>query len=58
MDKCLAAKKDDRHADTSKLENAIDNLVCKLYQITYEKIKIIDPEFALTEQEYAAISSN
>ena len=45
----------DRHADTSELEKAIDRLVYKLYQLTYDEVKIIDPEFALTEQEYTAI---
>jgi hypothetical protein len=42
-------------ADTSELEKECDRLVYKLYQLTYEEVKIIDPEFALTEQEYAAI---
>jgi hypothetical protein len=55
VQKCLTAKKGDRHADTSELEKAIDRLVYKLYQLTYHEVKIIDPEFALTEQEYTAI---
>ena len=33
----------------------IDNLVYKLYQLTYDEVKVIDPEFELTEQEYTAI---
>jgi hypothetical protein len=45
----------DRHADTSELEKAIDRLVYKLYQLTYDEVKIIDPEFKLTEPEYTAI---
>ena len=45
----------DRHANTTKEEKAIDNLVYKLYQLTYDEVKIIDPEFELTEQEYTAI---
>ncbi|NCR54455.1 MAG: N-6 DNA methylase [Microcystis aeruginosa L211-07] len=52
VDKVLTAKKDDPNADTSELEKAIDHLVYKLYQLTYNEVKIIDPEFALTEQEY------
>jgi hypothetical protein len=52
VQKCLAAKKDDPTADTSELEKQIDHLVYKLYQLTYNEVKIIDPEFALTEQEY------
>jgi adenine-specific DNA-methyltransferase len=57
VQKCITAKKCDRNADTSELENAIDRLVYKLYQLTYEEIKIIDPEFELTEQEYTAIKT-
>jgi adenine-specific DNA-methyltransferase len=53
--KILTTKKGDRHADTSELEKAIDRLVYKLYQLTYDEVKIIDPEFELTEQEYTAI---
>ena len=45
----------DRHADTSELEKAIDHLVYKLYQLTYDEVKTIDPEFELTEQEYTVI---
>jgi hypothetical protein len=53
----LTAKKGDRHADTSELEKAINNLVYKLYQLTYDEVKIIDSEFELTEQEYTAIKT-
>ena len=41
--------------DTTALEQQIDNMVYKLYELTYQEVKIIDPEFALTEQEYAEI---
>jgi hypothetical protein len=41
--------------DTTALEQQIDNMVYKLYEVTYQEVKIIDPEFALTEQEYADI---
>ncbi|GBF54554.1 hypothetical protein N0824_02422 [Microcystis sp. 0824] len=52
VEEILAAKKDDTNANTSELEKQIDHLVYKLYQLTYNEVKIIDPEFALTEQEY------
>jgi hypothetical protein len=55
VNKILAAKKGDLHADTSELEKAINNLVYKLYQLTYDEVKIVDPEFSLTEQEYTSI---
>jgi tRNA1(Val) A37 N6-methylase TrmN6 len=57
VDEILTAKKGNRHADTNELERAIDNLVYKLYQLTYDEVKIIDPEFELTEQEYTAIKT-
>ena len=38
-----------------KTSRKIDNLVYKLYELTYQEVKIIDPEFALTEQEYTEI---
>lgn len=56
VDKILAAKKDDPNADTSELEKQIDHLVYELYQLTYNEAKIIDPKFALIEQEYLDLS--
>ena len=41
--------------DTTVLEQQIDNMVYKLYELTYEEVKIIDPENTLTEKEYADI---
>jgi adenine-specific DNA-methyltransferase len=38
--------------NTDKIEEQIDNLVYKLYNLTYDEVKIIDPEFALSEVEY------
>ncbi len=53
--KIFTTKSCDRHTDTSELEKECDRLVYKLYQLTYEEVKIIDPEFVLTEPEYIAI---
>jgi DNA-binding transcriptional regulator GbsR (MarR family) len=55
VDEILTAKKVNPESDTTALEQQIDNMVYKLYQLTYQEVKIIDPEFALTEQEYADI---
>ena len=44
VDKILTAKKGDRHADTSELEKAIDDLVYQLYGLTEEEIKIVEGE--------------
>lgn len=37
------------------LERKLDNLVYKLYDLNYEEVKVIDPEFALSEEEYLNI---
>ena len=37
------------------LEQEIDNLVYKLYELTYDEVKVIDPEFSLSKKEYEAI---
>jgi hypothetical protein len=55
VDQILTAKKSNPKADTSELEKEIDNLVYKLYQLRYNEVKIIDPEFTITEEEYEAI---
>ena len=38
--------------NTKHLEDKIDIMVYKLYNLTYEEVKIIAPAFALTEIEY------
>ena len=35
--------------DTTDLENQIDVMVYKLYELTYEEVKIVDPEFWMSE---------
>ena len=52
-DKIITLKFDDNA--TSVLEKQIDNLVYKLYELTYDEVKVIDPEFGLTKKEYEAI---
>lgn len=38
--------------DTSLKENQIDVMVYKLYELTYDEVKIVDPEFWMSEGEY------
>jgi adenine-specific DNA-methyltransferase len=33
-------------------------MVYKQYELTYDEVKVIDPEFSLTEKEYTAIKVN
>jgi len=35
-----------------KVENQIDILVYKLYNLTYDEVLIVDPEFSLSKEEY------
>jgi hypothetical protein len=55
VDKILAAKAVDHKADTSALERQIDNLVYRLYNLTYDEVKVIEPEFPLSRAEYENI---
>jgi tRNA1(Val) A37 N6-methylase TrmN6 len=52
VDKILAAKAKDSQADTSALERQIDNLVYRLYNLAYDEVKVIEPDFPLSEAEY------
>ena len=50
----LKAKEKDSNFDTIDLENQIDILVYKLYDLTYEEVKVIDPniESIISKEEY------
>jgi len=40
------------NTDTTALEAEIDLLVYHLYELTYDEVLLVDPEFALTEEAY------
>jgi hypothetical protein len=44
--------KTDPLTDTSTLENEVDKLVYKLYNLTYDEVLIVDPETPITREEY------
>ena len=48
----MELKETDINADTSADERAINLLVYKLYGLTYDEVKIVDPETDITEEEY------
>lgn len=50
VEKILSLKK--KNHDTTSLEKEIDVLVYKLYELTYDEVKIIDKDFWLSEEEY------
>lgn len=48
----LLTKSKSSDADTSAYEQEIDRLVYKLYGLTYEEVKVVDPETSITEEKY------
>lgn len=52
VEKILETKEKDGYADTSKWDEEIDFLVYKLYGLTYDEVLIVDPETAITREEY------
>ena len=54
VDNIFNYKKTDE--STVALEQQIDNMVYKLYNLTFDEVKLIDPEFALTEAEYNLVT--
>jgi len=50
----LELKKDSPPADTTPLEAEIDLLVYKLYGLSWEEVKVVDPEFGMSEEAYEA----
>jgi len=56
VDKILTTKQQNPNADTSKWEQEIDIIVYKLYELTYNEVKIIDPEIEkiISKENYNA----
>ncbi len=50
VDRILAKK--ERGEDTTEEERQIDLMVYKFYGLTYEEVKVVDPEFPLSREEY------
>lgn len=55
VDDILTAKKTDPKANICALEAQIDQMVYKLYNLTFAEVREMDPDFALTEQEYCLL---
>ena len=47
----IFSKKEEGEETTAE-EKQIDIMVYKLYELTYDEVKIVEPEFALTKEEY------
>ena len=50
----LSNKKE--NGDTTDLENEIDIMVYKLYELTYDEVLLVEPAFGLSKQEYEAFA--
>lgn len=56
VDQILTQKEANPDADTTDLEQQIDTLVYKLYNLTWEEVQVVDPDFGLSEEEYEAVN--
>jgi hypothetical protein len=45
-----------QHLETKELEAKIDLMVYKLYELTYDEVLVVEPEFSLSKQEYEAFT--
>jgi hypothetical protein len=54
VNKIIKSKKQNPKANTKHLEDQIDIMVYKLYELTYEEVKVIDPEIEkiISREEY------
>ena len=52
VNRILTLKKTDPEAETRDLENQIDLIVYRLYNLTYDDVLIVDPETSITREEY------
>lgn len=52
VDEIIQIKNNSNEHSTIELENEIDILVFKGYQLDYDQVKVIDTEFNLTKEEY------
>ena len=52
VDEVMQKKNIDTQTDTTAEEQEIDRLVYHLYGLTYEEVKIIDPQTPIIEEEY------
>ena len=52
VNRILTAKRANPAADTSVEEQEIDRLVYHLYGLTYDEVKIVDPNTPITEEDY------
>lgn len=55
VNRLIDIKNENPQAETTSLERSIDEIVYKLYALSYEEVLIVDPEFWLSEEDYANV---
>jgi hypothetical protein len=55
VDEILATKVAAPKTDTSVLEQQVDNLVYRLYDLSWEEVKMVEPGFPMGKVEYEEI---
>lgn len=50
----ILAKKKNKEPNTDIEEREIDLIIYKLYKLKYEEVKIIEPEFGMSKEDYEA----
>ncbi|MCL2410482.1 MAG: Eco57I restriction-modification methylase domain-containing protein [Treponema sp.] len=54
----IEIKKKNHTSDTSKYYNEINNIIYRLYNLSYDEVKIIEPDFLLSKREYESLSKS
>lgn len=52
VNKIFIAKRNTHEVDITEYEQEVDRIVYKLYGLTYEEVKIVDPDTPITKEEY------
>lgn len=58
VNEILTSKKNNHTLDTTKIEIEIDNFVYKLYELTYDEVLVVEPEFGdrMSREEYEGMT--
>jgi hypothetical protein len=56
IQKICSLKEGDPEADVSTLEVELNKMVYRLYDLTWDEVKVIEPEFSLSRTEYENIN--
>ena len=55
VDQILKNKNENNNADTTSIEKQIDFIVFHLYNLSFDEVKVIDPQTSITKEEYESI---